>query len=120
MVFAVPDPRPQRYLSGRVPHVSPEIIAMGVLAIQGLVMSLASAALESAGILRLSVGLDGNRLQGGDARDDRVVDCSDALASSVDAKAFGEINGLAEHDNRATEDAAGQPAPQSPGVGSAL
>src|SRR5436189_4650088 len=70
--------------------------------------------------LRLSVGFDGDRLQGDDAGNYRLVDRTNALASSADPKAFGEINGLTEHDNRAPEDAAGQPAPHSPSFGSAL
>ena len=54
-------------------------------------------------------------MQGDDAGDDTLVDGRDALAGLRDPKAFGEINRLAEHDNRAAEDAAGQPAPQSSG-----
>src|ERR1022692_3393051 len=54
-------------------------------------------------------------MQGDDAGDDPLVDGSDALTGFGDPKAFGEINRLAEHDNRPAEDAAGQPAPQSPG-----
>src|ERR1035441_9251511 len=59
-------------------------------------------------------------MQGDDAGDDPLVDGSDALAGFGDPSAFGEINRLAEHDNRATEDATGQPAPQSPGFWSAF
>ena len=59
-------------------------------------------------------------MQGDDAGDDPLVDGSDALAGFGDPKAFGEINRLAEHDNWAAEDAAGQPAPHSPGFGSAF
>ena len=54
-------------------------------------------------------------MQGNDARDDPLVDGSDALARFVDEKAFGKIDRLAEHDNRAAEEAPGQPAPHSPG-----
>ena len=70
--------------------------------------------------LRLSVGFDGDRLQGDDAGNYRLVDRTNALASSADPKAFGEINWLAKYDKRAAEDAARQPAPHSPGFGSAL
>ena len=59
-------------------------------------------------------------MQGEHGGDDALVDGSYALASFGDPKAFGEINGLAEHDNRAAEDAAGQPAPPSRGFGSAF
>ena len=59
-------------------------------------------------------------MQGDDAGDDPLVDGRDALAGFGDPKAFGEINRLAEHDNRAAEDAAGQPAPQSCGFWSAF
>jgi hypothetical protein len=59
-------------------------------------------------------------MQGDDAGDDPLVDGSDALAGFGDPNAFGEINRLAEHDNRAAENAAGQPAPQSSGFWSAF
>src|SRR5664279_3661718 len=54
-------------------------------------------------------------MQGDDAGDNSLVDGSDPLAGFGDPNAFGEINRLAEHDNRPAEDAAGQPAPQSSG-----
>ena len=59
-------------------------------------------------------------MQGDDAGDDPLVDGRDALAGFDDPKAFGEIDRPAEHDNRAPEDAAGQPAPEPPGFGSAF
>ena len=55
-------------------------------------------------------------MQGDNAGDDPLVDGSYALAGFGDSEAVGEINRLAEYDNRAAEDAAGQPAPQSAGL----
>ena len=59
-------------------------------------------------------------MQGKVAGNDPLINGTDALASFGDPKAFGEINRLAEDDDRAAEDAARQPAPQSHGFRSAF
>ena len=67
--------------------------------------------MRPATVRKLRGSPDGKRLKRNNAGDDPLVNGSDAVAGFGHPKALGEIDWLTEHNNRAAEDAAGQPAP---------